>query len=104
LRNATFLIGNSSSGIVEVASFGLAAINVGERQKGRIHGDNVIFTNNNKQEISEAIHKVLSDEEFKHKVAQKHNPYGDGNSAEKIIQVLASIEINNSLIHKNITY
>ena len=104
LRNAAFLIGNSSSGITEVASFGLAAINVGQRQRGRIHGDNVIFADNNQKEISRAIVKALNDEIFKQKVAQKHNPYGDGKSTEKIIEILASIEINDSLIHKNITY
>lgn len=104
LRNAEFLIGNSSSGIVEVASIGLAAINVGERQRGRLHGDNVIFTDNNKTQIIEAIHRVLNDTEFKNKVAAKNNPYGDGNSTKKIIDALEKIELNDSLIHKNITY
>lgn len=104
LRNAEFLIGNSSSGIVEVASFGLAAINVGERQRGRLHGDNVIFTDNNKTQIIEAIHRVFNDTEFRNKVAAKDNPYGDGNSTEKIIDALEKIELNDSLIHKNITY
>lgn len=104
LRNAEFLIGNSSSGIVEVASLGLAAINVGERQRGRIHGKNVIFVDNNQQQILEAINKVQTDVEFKKIVAQKQNPYGDGNSAEKVLEVLTSIEINDQLLHKNITY
>ena len=104
LRNAEFLIGNSSSGIVEVASLGLAAINVGERQRGRLHGDNVIFTDNNKNEIIAAIHKVFDDENFRAIVSKKNNPYGNGNSAKKIIKVLQDIEINSSLLYKNITY
>lgn len=104
LRNASFLIGNSSSGIVEVASLGLAAINVGERQRGRLHGQNVIFTDNDKNQIVKAIQKVFSDDEFRKKVATKNNPYGDGNSTKKIIEILENIELNDSLIHKNITY
>jgi GDP/UDP-N,N'-diacetylbacillosamine 2-epimerase (hydrolysing) len=104
LRNAQFLIGNSSSGIVEVATLGLSAINVGERQRGRIHGNNVIFTDNNKQQIKEAIHKVMYDDSFIEQVAKKENPYGNGQSAEKIIEVLKSIKLDKKLIHKNITY
>ncbi len=104
LRNSEFLIGNSSSGIVEVASLGLAAINIGERQRGRLHGDNVIFTDNDKTQIVQAIQTVLNDSEFKNKVAAKNNPYGNGNSTKKIIDVLEKIDLSDSLIHKNITY
>lgn len=104
LRSAKFLIGNSSSGVVEVASLGLPAINVGERQRGRVHGKNVIFVDNNKNQIKQAIQKVLTDEEFLKVVALKENPYGNGHSSEKIVEILASIEINDWLIYKNITY
>lgn len=104
LRNAAFLIGNSSSGIVEVASLGLAAINIGERQRGRIHGKNVIFVDNDQQQILNAIHKVQTDVDFKKLVAQKQNPYGSGNASAKVLEILTSIEINNQLLHKNITY
>lgn len=104
LRNAEFLIGNSSSGVVEVASLGLAAINVGERQRGRLHGNNVLFTDNDKSQIKTAINKVLRDELFKEKVAQKINPYGEGNSTKKIIDALNFIKLNKELVYKNITY
>jgi GDP/UDP-N,N'-diacetylbacillosamine 2-epimerase (hydrolysing) len=104
LRSSDFLIGNSSSGIVEVATLGLAAINVGERQKGRLHGDNVIFVDNDKEQIKKAIEKVKNDEIFRLKVKEKINPYGDGKSADKAIKVLKSIDLNNNLIYKNITY
>lgn len=104
LRNAEFLIGNSSSGIVEVASLGLAAINIGDRQQGRLHGRNVIFTDYSKENIKSAIQKACADEIFKAEVAKKTNPYGDGNSAEKVINVLAEISIDDKLIHKSITY
>jgi GDP/UDP-N,N'-diacetylbacillosamine 2-epimerase (hydrolysing) len=104
LKNALFLIGNSSSGLVEVGSLGLPAINVGERQRGRLHGDNVIFVDNDEQQILKAIDTVLHDKPFRDKVAQKINPYGDGNSSQKVIDVLATIELGNKLLHKNITY
>lgn len=104
LRNAEFLVGNSSSGIVEVASLGLAAINIGERQRGRIHGDNVIFTDNDEDQILSAIGKIFDDIEFRAQVATLNNPYGDGNSTKKIIDVLKKVEVNDGLLHKNITY
>lgn len=104
LRNALFLIGNSSSGLVEVGSLGLPAINVGNRQKGRLHGDNVIFVDNDEQEILTAINKVLTDEEFIRITKLKNNPYGEGKSAEKVVRILAEIDLNEALLHKNITY
>lgn len=104
LKNADFLIGNSSSGVIEVASLGLAAINVGERQRGRLHGDNIIFTDNDEKQIIDAIQKVLNDDEFKERVAKKVNPYGTGNSADKVVKVLSEIKLDKTLIYKNITY
>ncbi len=104
LKHSEFLIGNSSSGVIEVATLGLAAINVGERQRGRVHGANVIFTDNNKDQIQKAIYRVLNDEEFRQIVARKENPYGSGNSAEIVVKVLSEIELSQELIYKNITY
>jgi GDP/UDP-N,N'-diacetylbacillosamine 2-epimerase (hydrolysing) len=104
LRHSEFLIGNSSSGIIEVASLGLAAINVGERQRGRLHGDNVIFVDNNLNQINKAMEKALTDKSFRKKVEEKNNIYGDGESIKKIIDVLSKIETDEKLIYKNITY
>lgn len=104
LRSAEFLIGNSSSGIVEVATLGLPAINVGARQRGRLHGENVIFTDNDEGQIIEAIQKVKTDKVFMEKVEKKYNPYGNGKSAEQIVKVLKELQINDKLIYKNITY
>lgn len=104
LRHSACLLGNSSSGLLEAPSLGLPAINIGNRQKGRVHGENVIFVDNDEIQISEAIKIVLNDEEFRTKVSKKINPYGNGYSSEKIIEVLASIELGEKLIFKNITY
>lgn len=104
LRNATCLLGNSSSGLVEVASIGLPAINIGNRQKGRLHGDNVIFVDNNKDQITNAINRILTDQNFLLKVKLKKNIYGDGDSSSKVIEILKKININYTFTHKNITY
>jgi GDP/UDP-N,N'-diacetylbacillosamine 2-epimerase (hydrolysing) len=104
LRNASFLIGNSSSGLLEAPSLKLPAINVGTRQRGREHGDNVVFVDYNKSEIINAIKLVTCNKEFIDKVQNGFNPYGDGNSTKKIIEILKNVEINEKLIFKNITY
>jgi GDP/UDP-N,N'-diacetylbacillosamine 2-epimerase (hydrolysing) len=104
LRLSEFLMGNSSSGIIEIASFKKAAINIGERQRGRIHAENVIFVDNDKEQIKGAINKVLHDQDFRTVVSNVENPYGKGDSAEKVVQVLREISLNTNLIHKNITY
>ena len=98
------MIGNSSSGILEAPTLGLATINIGERQRGRIHGDNVIFVYNIESEISNAIQIVMHDNTFKTRVKETKNPYGDGNSASKIVDIISALKINESLIYKNITY
>jgi GDP/UDP-N,N'-diacetylbacillosamine 2-epimerase (hydrolysing) len=104
LRNASCLVGNSSSGIIEAPSIGLPVVNVGQRQRGRTHAANVTFVDNNKEEIKKAIIKSVTDKDYIKKVKSTKNPYGDGNSSDKIVEVLASIAIDNRLIYKNITY
>lgn len=104
LRNASCLIGNSSSGIIEAPSLGLPVVNIGTRQRGRTHADNVIFVDNDKKQIIEAITKSLTDTDYINSVRAIKNPYGDGNSSAKIVEVLRTIELNDKLIHKNITY
>lgn len=104
LRHAGFLIGNSSSGLLEAPSLGLPAINIGSRQRGRAHGHNVIFTDNDKGQIAAAIKKATTDAGFIDVVKQKINPYGNGNSSDQVVQILANVKIDSNLIYKNITY
>ena len=104
LRHAKCLLGNSSSGLLEAPSLGLPAINIGSRQRGRVHGPNVIFVDNNEVQIAEAIHKVLNDDEFNTEASKRYNPYGDGTSSDKIVKILSEIDISEKLIYKNITY
>lgn len=104
MRHAACLVGNSSSGICEAPSVGLPVVNVGTRQKGRINGGNVIFTDYSKDEINKAIMKSLTDKKYIENVRKCNNPYGDGHSAERVEKVLEEIELNDKLIYKNITY
>lgn len=104
LRHASCLVGNSSSGIAEAPSLGLPVVNVGSRQRGRAHAENVIFVDIDKEQIKIAISKSLTDQNYINSVKLIKNPYGDGKSASKIVEVLRTIELNDKLIYKNITY
>jgi GDP/UDP-N,N'-diacetylbacillosamine 2-epimerase (hydrolysing) len=64
----------------------------------------VIFTGYDKKEILQAIIKSTSDKNFIAKVKKGRNPYGDGHSVEKIVNILQKIELSDKLLYKNITY
>ncbi|MEV4882995.1 UDP-N-acetylglucosamine 2-epimerase (hydrolyzing) [Chitinophaga ginsengisegetis] len=104
LRYAGCLIGNSSSGIIEAPSIGLPVVNVGTRQRERFNAGNVIYTDYNKSEIYKAIVTSMTDVEYRNYVKQLVNPYGDGNSAQKIADVLSTVNLDDKLVYKNITY
>lgn len=96
LAIADFVIGNSSSGIIEVPSFKIPTINIGDRQKGRIQASSVINCEPNKNDILKAIDKALSSE-FKKKVKMSYNPYGDGNTSDKIVEITKKYLLENML-------
>lgn len=100
LRHARVMVGNSSAGILEAPSMGLPVVNIGIRQRGREHGDNVIFTEYDAQEIAAAIAKATTDESFRALVAQRRTPYGDGKAGERIAEVLRSVELGRGLLDK----
>ncbi len=104
LSYTTALIGNSSSGIHETATFKVPTINIGTRQQGRLRPKNVIDVDYQEYEITGAINKILNDKEFQNNVLHCINPYGDGSSANRIIQILKKIDIGNKVIQKRITY
>jgi UDP-hydrolysing UDP-N-acetyl-D-glucosamine 2-epimerase len=78
-KQAQFIIGNSSSGILEAASVPVPAINVGSRQRGRLAGENVIFCDTDRAAIGAAI-ATAQRPAFRQAVARMRNPYGDGKS------------------------
>lgn len=104
LEHVGLLIGNSSCGILEAPSFKLPAINIGERQRGRMRACNVIDVGYSKKEILIAVKTVLTDKKFKKKLATCTNPYGDGDSSKRILKILEEIDITPALLDKQITY
>lgn len=103
MREASVMIGNSSSGILEAPSFKLPVINIGRRQHGRLQGENVINCEYNKELIIKAINKAES-ESFRNSLQNLVNPYGDGRSSEKILNILKTISLNKKLTQKEIAY
>jgi GDP/UDP-N,N'-diacetylbacillosamine 2-epimerase (hydrolysing) len=102
--HADLMIGNSSSGILEAPTFRLPAINIGRRQIGRLQAKNVINVSEfDKSEIIKAI-KIAKGMDFKESIKDISNPYGDGNSSERIIDILTEVEINSELLNKQLTY
>lgn len=97
-------VGNSSSGIKETPAVGCPAVNIGPRQEGRLRADNVIDVGYNRDEILDAVRKVLYDGKFRERCHNCKNPYGAGNAGEKIANVLATIDINVRLLQKKMTY
>lgn len=97
LRNVSALIGNSSSGIMETASFALPTVNIGMRQQGRERARNVIDAPADAAAIAHAIQTALS-QPFRESLQGMTNPYGDGHAAEKIVEVLTSVELSESLL------
>lgn len=104
LKHADVLIGNSSSGIIEAPSINLPVVNIGLRNTGREHGDNIIFVDPGKDEIIKAIEKAVYDEKFRRKLRQGKNPYGDPKTAEKIVNILNKIKIGKKLLIKRLTH
>ena len=99
LRSVDLLIGNSSSGIMEAASFALPAVNVGIRQRGRECGRNVLHAAVNAAAIEDRIALALKDH-FRRSLAGMENPYGDGHASERIVSVLATVPLGEELLIK----
>ena len=94
LQYVDFVIGNSSSGLLEAPSFKIGTINVGDRQRGRIKAKSVIDCLPNKKNITNAIKQIYSSE-FQKNLKKVKNPYGDGYASQKIIKVLKTIPLQN---------
>lgn len=97
LGQAGALVGNSSSGIMEAASFALPVVNVGLRQQGRERARNVIDTPADAAAICAALERALHPA-FRAGLAGMTNPYGDGAAAETIVRVLAAAPLDRLLI------
>lgn len=87
VKYSAAVIGNSSSGIIEAPSFGVPTVNIGDRQKGRMQAQSIIQCKPEKADICRAITLALS-KPFREKAAHARNPYGDGNTSQKIVSIL----------------
>lgn len=87
IKYAEFVIGNSSSGIVEVPCFGIPTINIGDRQKGRLRADSIIDCEPEADDIQKSIEKALSPE-FRELAGKAKNPYGDGDTSKYIVSTI----------------
>jgi UDP-hydrolysing UDP-N-acetyl-D-glucosamine 2-epimerase len=99
LRQVALLIGNSSSGIMEAASFRLPVVNLGFRQKGRERARNVLDAEPETKAILNRIAQAISPQ-FRDSLAGMSNPYGDGYASDKIVQVLTTVPLSKELIVK----
>ncbi len=81
------VVGNSSSGIVEVPSFHVPSVNIGQRQKGRISAESVIHCGTSRVEIAQALKKALSTD-FKKVTETSVNPYEKPDTAQRIFEII----------------
>jgi len=87
------VIGNSSSGLLEVPAFKKGTINIGDRQRGRIQPSSVLNCEPTQDAISLAISMLYSDD-FQKSLSSTVNPYGDGHSSEKILKELSRASLD----------
>ena len=103
LAHSMLMVGNSSSGIIEAASFHIPVINIGTRQNGREQSDNTIDADSTFDSII-AAYKIIQSQPFQEKLQISSNIYGDGCACERIVQTLKALPDEYSWVQKKITY
>ena len=99
IKFVDIVLGNSSSGLLEVPSFKKATINIGDRQKGRARASSVIDVRPDKEEILAAIKRAYS-KEFEQTLKDTINPYDGGNPSKKMVKILKEIKLEGILKKK----
>lgn len=94
LTVADVMVGNSSSGIIEAASFGIAVVNVGERQNRRERNANVVDVSATREVVAEGLKKASKLQ------GPYQNIYGDGHAGERIVGLLESLPVSKELLQK----
>jgi UDP-N-acetylglucosamine 2-epimerase len=97
MTHATLMAGNSSSGIIEAASFNLPVVNIGERQRGRIRPRNVIDCAPRRDAVLPALRQAVR---MRGDVTAFENPYYAGGAAERIVGVLLRTPLDGRLLRK----
>lgn len=93
VKYAAAVIGNSSSGIIEVPAFDVPTVNIGSRQKGRLAAKSVLHCEANRADIERAI-RSANEREYKEAAEEIENPYGQGNTSEKVIEMIKVLDFN----------
>ena len=99
MKYSDVMLGNSSSGIIEAATFNTHVVNIGNRQQGRERGPNIIDVDVKESEVVEAIRKALSSGNN-----ISNNIYGDGNTSKRILELIIKLPLNNKLLNKSNVY
>ncbi len=93
MKEVGAVVGNSSSGLVEVPSFGIPTLDIGDRQKGRIAGESVYHCDTDKESVKAGLKKVLSPE-FQLKAKSAINPYDKPGTAQAIFDVISTYPLD----------
>lgn len=99
LASVDLMVGNSGSGIQETASLKLPTVNVGLRQHGRERAANILDAPADPRAILETVSKARS-AEFRRSLAGITNPYGDGHASERMVKLLATVPLGETLLLK----
>lgn len=99
MRHCAVMVGNSSSGIIEAASFGTPVVNVGSRQHMREHGANVVDVDTHADAIAAALQAQRN-----HGRWPCENPWGDGQAGARIARLLATLPLDGALLEKTNSY
>ena len=92
IKTVDAVVGNSSSGLLEVPTFKKATINSGDRQKGRLQANSVINCNPDKKSILDSLNRIYS-VSFKDSLKTTINPYGIGGASAKIVEIIREIPL-----------
>lgn len=90
MKHSEFVLGNSSSGIIETPAFGIPTVNIGDRQRGRLQSESIVNCGESSEEIIAAINKVMN-EQFRCACKKVVSPYGDGHAAENIAKKIFEV-------------
>lgn len=103
MRYAEFVLGNSSSGIIEAPMLHVPTVNIGDRQKGRLQAASIINCEPTENAVNSAIEKALS-RDFRDRCRDVVSPYGEGHPAEKIADRTLKVLMNESIDLKKAFY
>lgn len=96
MKYSEFVLGNSSSGIIETPAFGVPTVNIGDRQRGRLQSESIINCEPYKDSICKAVEKAMTSE-FKDVCRAVVSPYGNGHAAEQIARKIVEVVKENKI-------